>query len=64
MVLGKLGKPVEEIAVTDRRELSRGLGAVALAYALMAGFLFWLSRAPAAASVPSMSGEANVVPAE
>src|SRR5216110_173108 len=37
---------------------------VALAYALMAGFLFWLSRAPAAASAPSMSGEANVVPAE
>jgi AGZA family xanthine/uracil permease-like MFS transporter len=37
---------------------------VALAYAVMAGFLFWLSRAPAAATAPSMSGEAKVVPAE
>jgi AGZA family xanthine/uracil permease-like MFS transporter len=37
---------------------------VALAYALMAAFLFALSRAPAAATVPSMSGEAKVVPAE
>jgi AGZA family xanthine/uracil permease-like MFS transporter len=37
---------------------------VALAYALMAAFLFWLSRAPAAAAVPSMSGEPKVVPAE
>jgi AGZA family xanthine/uracil permease-like MFS transporter len=36
---------------------------VALAYALMAAFLFALSRAPAAAAVPSMS-EAKVVPAE
>src|SRR5882672_10192602 len=31
---------------------------VALAYALMAAFLFWLSRAPAAATAPSMNGEA------
>jgi AGZA family xanthine/uracil permease-like MFS transporter len=37
---------------------------VALAYALMAAFLFWLSRAPAAVAVPSMSGEPKVVPAE
>src|SRR5437588_4124096 len=37
---------------------------VALAYALMAAFLFALSRAPAAAAVPSLSGEAKVVPAE
>src|SRR5258708_4588289 len=37
---------------------------VALAYALMAGFLFWLSRAPAAAAVPSMGGEPKAVPAE
>ncbi|MEN3379969.1 MAG: adenine/guanine/hypoxanthine permease [Hyphomicrobiales bacterium] len=37
---------------------------VALAYALMAAFLFWLSRAPAAAAIPSMRGEPKVVPAE
>src|SRR3954462_4768825 len=37
---------------------------VALAYALMAGFLFALSRAPAAAAAPSMSGEPKGVPAE
>jgi AGZA family xanthine/uracil permease-like MFS transporter len=37
---------------------------VALAYALMAAFLFALSRAPAAAAVPSMSGEPKAVPAE
>jgi adenine/guanine/hypoxanthine permease len=37
---------------------------VALAYALMAAFLLALSRAPAAATAPSMGGEAKVVPAE
>jgi len=37
---------------------------VALAYAVVAAFLFALSRAPAAATVPSMSGEPKVVAAE
>ena len=37
---------------------------VALAYAVVAAFLFALSRAPAAVSVPSMSGEPKVVAAE
>jgi AGZA family xanthine/uracil permease-like MFS transporter len=37
---------------------------VALAYAAVAAFLFWLSRAPAAAAVPSLSGEPKVVAAE
>ena len=37
---------------------------VALAYALMAAFLFWLSRAPAAVPASSMGGEPKVVPAE
>jgi adenine/guanine/hypoxanthine permease len=44
-----------------------GLGvtpAVALAYAVVAAFLYGLSRAPATMTLPAMAGEPNAVPAE
>ncbi len=47
--------------------LGGGLGvtpAVALAYAVVAAFLYALSRAPAAMALPTMAGEPNAVPAE